>query len=481
LELAAGVAAHKKADKSLVVNAAFLRGAAFFNAKQYDKAITHLSDFVKEFPKDGQAPEAQYLVGLSYHQKKVYGSAVEEWTKLVNAYPEHTLAKEAYLQIGDVYFKAGKFDEAAKFFSKFHNRWPGDPQYAQIALWQEVQAYFNGKNDDAAIKAYPEYMEKYPAADNLPDANKQLEMVYYRRGAHGDPVKLEEFLGRYPQSPFAPAARYKLGELAVDQQQWGLAAKHMELFARDYPKDALVPEALLNAGQAFEKQKDDARAATQYKSLMKDFSEKPAAVDAAFRLGMIHFGKENYKEALDAFEYAEKKKLSDEARANLLYNMALCRENLGMLEAAADTYGRFAAYSKEQERVREALLAAGYLLRKAEKYQPAANYLARYVKDPGSPEGALQAVNLMAECWLGLKNTPKALESYERLVSMDPASHDLRLTGLAQLAYQYEQLKEFPKALNIYEKIAVSGGRGEWVQAARQRVDALTQAMNQVP
>jgi TolA-binding protein len=481
LAAAAAVIADKKADPALVVTAEFLRGAAFFNAKQFDKAIGHLTDFVKAHPKNAQAPEAQYLAGLAYHQKRVYGSAVEEWAKLVNGYPESVLAKEAYLQIGDVYFKAGKYEESAAFFKKFHDRWPGDAKYGEIALWQEIQSYFNGKADETAIKVYPVYLEKYPQSDNAADAVKQLEMVYYRRGEAGDPAKLEEFLRRYPESPFAPAARYRLGSMSIEQEKWTLAAQHMTQFVRDYPKDALVPEALLAAGRAYEKLEDGDKAADQYKVLMTNHADKPAAIDAAFRLGMVYFTREKYKEALDAFQYAEKRKLSAEAKANLLYNMALCRENLGMPVEAAATYGEFARIAKDQERVREALLTAGYLLRKVEDYKGATGYLEKYLRDPGSPEGGLQAVNLLAECWLGLKMEPKAMETYERLVAMDPSGHDLRLTGLAQLAYHYEQAKDFSKALRIYEKMAISGGKAEWVQAAKQRVDALTEAMNQVP
>ena len=60
-------------NKALAVNARFVHAASFFNARMYDKAIVHLSEFVKANPKDDMAPQAQYLIGLSYHQKKVFG------------------------------------------------------------------------------------------------------------------------------------------------------------------------------------------------------------------------------------------------------------------------------------------------------------------------------------------------------------------------------------------------------------------------
>jgi TolA-binding protein len=471
----------KKADPELVVHGRYLRATTFFNLKDYDKAVIHLSDFLKAHPKHALAPEARYLVGMAYHQKRVFGSAVEEWSKLIDEFPDHPLSKEAYLQIGDVYFKAGKYAEAAAFFKKFHLRWPGDAKYAQIAHWQEVQAYFNGKDDESAIKAYPAYMEKYPAADNLADAKKQLEMVYYRRGIDGDPAKLEEFLALYPQSPFAPSARYKLVDLSREQEKWTLVAKHAELFVRDYPKDNLVPHIVLTLGRALEKTGDLDKAVDQYRILMKNFDKSPEAVDGAFQLAMIHFNREQYQEAVGAFQYALAKKLPQDARANLYFNMAICYENLGKLPEAAAAYGDFAKYAKEQERVREALLSAGLLLRRAEDYNGAIPYLNRYLKDPGSPEGALQAVNLLAECHMGLKAVPKAMQTYERLVAMDPADHDLRLAGLAQLAYHYEQTQQFQKALRVYEKIAVSGGKADWTKAAAQRVEYLTQTLNQMP
>lgn len=482
VETVGALESRRGVDAELLVHGRYLRATTFFNQRDYDKAIVHLSDFMKLYPKHLLAPEARYLIGMSYHQKRVYGSAVEEWTKLINDHPDHVLAKEAYLQIGDVYFKAGKFDEAAAFFKKFHTRWPGDAKYGQIAFWQEVQSYFNGKNDEAAIKAYPTFMEKYPAADNIADAKKQLEMVYYRRGIDtGEPAKIEEFLSLYAQSPFAPSARYKLVDMSMEQDKWSLVAKHAELFVRDYPKDNLIPQVTLILGQALEKTEQSDKAADQYRGLMKNFSAKPEAVEAAFRLAMIHFTREQYQEAVNAFQYAAAKKVADDVRGNLYYNMAICFENLGKPEEAAEAYGSFAKIAKDQDRVREALLSAGTLLRKAEKYDKAIPYLNKYLKDPGSPEGALQAVNLLAECYAGLKQTPRAMQTYERLVAMDPAGHDMRLAGLAQLAYHYEQTQEFQKALRVYEKIAVSGGKGEWTQAAAQRVEYLTQSLNQMP
>jgi len=469
-----------KIDKELVINARFLTAVTYFNAKLYDKALPRFADFIKNYPKDPFAPQARYLMGLSYHQKKVYGSAIDEWVKCVNDYPTHPLAQDAYLHIGDLYFRGEKYQDAAKFFSQFHQRWPNS-KYSQDATWLEMQCYFNGKLDEQAIKLYPIYIEKFAGAENIPDAERQLEIIYYRRGSHGDPAKLEEFLNRYPKSPYAPSARYKLGDMAMEQKLWDRAVEEMGLFVRDYPKDPLVIEAQYAMGRAYESLKQKQKAIVQYKSIIDQFPTKPGAVDAAFRLGMLFFNDHNYKQAIQAFQFAAGKKLNDDLKASVYYNLALSYENLGDVDQATAAYGEFAKVTKRKDQANEARLTAGLLLKKAERYDKAIPYFEELVKSSGDKEIELQSVNFLGECYNATGNQAKAIRTYEKLVGMGPAESDIRLAGLAQLAYLYEQKKMFNEAIQIYEKIAVSGGKKEWTKAAKERVQALTQLQNAKP
>lgn len=464
-----------KIEKPLQIGAKFLYAVTFFNSKQYDKAITRLADFVKNNSKDSLAPEAQYLIGLSYHQKKVFGSAIEEWVKLINQYPDNELSQEAYIHIGDLYFRGGKFEDSAKFFGQFREKWP-QSKYEQDTMWLEMQSYFNGKMDEKAVKLYPIYLEKFPNADNIADANRQLEIVYYRRGAHGDPAKLEEFLGKYPKSPYAPSARYKLGDMAMEQKIWPKAAEEMEQFLRDYPKDPQFVDAQYALGLAYENMGQKQKAMVQYKNLIDQFPSKPGAVDASFRLGMLFFKGQNYKEAIQAFEFAAKQKLNDDLKASVYYNLALSYENLGDVDRATAAYAQFAKITKRPDQAAEARLTAGLLLKKAEKYDKAIPYFTELIKTAGDKETEIQAVNFLAECYNATGGKDKAIVTYSKLIAMEPANNDARLAGLAQLAYLYEQKKSYAQAVKVYEKIAVSEGKKEWVKAAKERIQTLSQA-----
>lgn len=469
-----------KIAKPLAVNAAFLVAATYFNAKNYDQALVLLADFLKANPTDGLAPRARYMMGLSYHQKKVYGSAIDEWNKLIQEHPSHPLSQDAYLQTADLYFKSNDYDKAADTFAKFRDKWPSSP-YTEMALWQELQSYFNGKADEKAIRVYPLYINRQPVPDNVANGQNQLEMIYYRRGSHGDPDKLQEFLSKYPKSPFAPSARYKLGDMAIEQKQWTRAASEMEQFVRDHPKDTLFKDALYGLGIAYENLGETEKAIVQYRQLMTQFADKPGAIDGAFRLGSLHFKKERYKEASDAFEFASKKKMPEDLRANVWNNLALCYENTGRLLDAAVAYGNVAKYTKEKAAVRDALLSAGLLMKKAEQPAKAVSYFDLLLKDAGDSKMELQVINLLAESYRGMGRAADAIRTYEKLISVEPPSEDLRLAGLAQLAYLYEQKKDIEKAIRIYEKIAVSEGKQEWVKAAQDRITQLAAVTNALP
>ncbi|OGR84314.1 MAG: hypothetical protein A2901_03140 [Elusimicrobia bacterium RIFCSPLOWO2_01_FULL_54_10] len=479
-EKAETLAEHKLADAEIRTHAKFLAAVSYFNQKDFDKALARLADFAAKNPAHARAPQAKFLIGLSFHQKGVFGSAIEEWTACIKKYPDHPLALEAHLHIGSLYFKAGKFSEAAKSFRNFRERWPNS-KYTETAFWQELQSYFNGKDDETAIKIYPGFIEKFPGSENALDANKQLEMIYYRRGAHGDPDKIAQFLSKFPQSPFAPSARYKLGDMAMEQKKWNLAASEMEQFIRDYPNDPLVPEAEYALGQAYENAGLAEKAVIQYRNMIKNFSSRPGAVSAAFRLGSLFFAREKYQEALESFQFAVDRKLSPELKANLLFNIAVCYENLGQTENAGRAYARFAKAAKDPEQAREAWMSAGLFLKKAKKNKEAAECFGELLKNAGTKEKEMVAVNLMAECYQAAGKKSAAADAYEKLISMEPVANDARLSGLAQLAFIYETNKKIAQALAIYEKISVSGGKAEWVNAAKKRIEFLSSSLNPLP
>ncbi|MBV9079851.1 MAG: tetratricopeptide repeat protein [Elusimicrobia bacterium] len=469
-----------KLDKDVRASASFLRASTFFNAKAYDSALVAFAEFIHQYPGDSREPRARYLTGLSYFQKNVFGSAVDEWDALIQKFPADALSQDAHLQIGDLYFRSGDFAKAAASFKTFRTKWPQSP-LAAAAMWQELQAYFNAKDDETAIKVYPEYLKAYPEADNAGDARKQEELVYYRRGANGDPQKLDEFLNRYPKSPFAPAARYKLGDMAIEQKAWNRAISEMEQFVRDFSDDKMLVDALYGLGVAYEATNQPDKATVQYRHIMEVFASKPGAIDAAFRLGSLHFKAERYKEALEAFQYAASKKLSTDLQANVQYNIALCAEKLSQYPEAADAYVKFARITKDASAKRDALLSAGVLYKKAEQPAKAVDQFETLMKDPGSPEMEIQATTLLAETERSRGQEATAIKVYERLISAEPASSDARLAGLAQLAYLYEQKKDLKRAVQVYEKMAVSDGKPEWVNAARQRMDVLAKNITPAP
>jgi tetratricopeptide (TPR) repeat protein len=269
--------------------------------------------------------------------------------------------------------------------------------------------------------------------------------------------------------------------MALDQKAWNRAVVEMEQFLRDYPSDKLFVDALYGLGLAYENLNQPEKAVAQYKQIMEQFATKQNSVDAAFRLGSLYFKQERYREAIGAFEFALTRKVTPELKASLLYNLALSYENTGEPVSAAKTYEQFALATKDSAQARDARMAAGLLLKKVELHADAARMFAMVAKSAGSPEVEMQSLSLLGDCYKAAGKDREAIAAYEKLVTFEPPSNDVRLAGLAQLAYIYEQKKELNKAIGIYEKIAISEGRADWTNAAKARIDVLAKMINQLP
>lgn len=470
------ILALKNANEDLKTSAQFLLGSTYFNAKDYNRAIKYYGDFAKKNPNHELVPYAIYGVGLAYYQQKIYGSAIDEWNKLIEKYPNHEVTQDSVMHVGDLYLRGGKYLQAAEIFKVFLHRWP-ESETARQAHWLLAQSYYNAKDDDKAINAYRFFIKTFPKDPDVDNAEKQIELSYYRRGESGSPEKLEEFIMRYPKSPFAPQARFKLATMAMDQKAYGRAVQEWGLLIRNYPDSTFIAEAYYQLGQAYEELKDSDQALIQYRAVLKEYSNKPNALDAAFRMGTLHFKKENYKEAAEAFEFVLARKAQEDVKANACFNLAVSYENLGKIDQAAKYYVQFAGLSKDGKKNWESLINAAALYRKMGNHAESIKIYSKLFKSTKDKPTRLRLTNAIAECYKDSGNPAKAMSVYQKLIGMEPVHHDFRLAGLAQLAFLYEQKKDWDGAIKVYEKIVISGGRQDWVKSAKDRIQILNRQL----
>ncbi len=83
--------------------------------------------------------------------------------------------------------------------------------------------------------------ELYQKGLDLASASKYLEAA----------AAFQAFLGKYPQSTFAPAARFWVAECFYSTRDYQRSIKEFQAYVDKYPRDEKVPEAVFKQGNAF--------------------------------------------------------------------------------------------------------------------------------------------------------------------------------------------------------------------------------------
>ncbi|MBM7852521.1 tol-pal system protein YbgF [Methylopila capsulata] len=90
----------------------FDMGVGFIQRRDYELADSTFRDFLRAYPKDPRAAEAQYWLGESLYQRKKYTDAADSFYKIYVDAPQSAKAPESMMKLGMALNGMGKKDEA---------------------------------------------------------------------------------------------------------------------------------------------------------------------------------------------------------------------------------------------------------------------------------------------------------------------------------------------------------------------------------
>lgn len=95
-------------------------------ARKSEEAILHFRSFLRRFPNNKLAANAQYWLGESYYDLKEYPAALEEFGKVLTRYPNSRKAPDAYYKRALTYLRIKNPSLAALEFEKLIEEFPKD-------------------------------------------------------------------------------------------------------------------------------------------------------------------------------------------------------------------------------------------------------------------------------------------------------------------------------------------------------------------
>lgn len=106
--------------------------------------------------------------------------AADDYTQFLRYYPDDPNAAEAQFQLGRIHSAQTKYDQAVMDFDAVLAQYP-DSKYAPAASFEKGMALKTSGNRDAAMTEFRALIKKYPSSPQARDAQEQLRALNPRR------------------------------------------------------------------------------------------------------------------------------------------------------------------------------------------------------------------------------------------------------------------------------------------------------------
>ncbi|MBD5641748.1 MAG: tol-pal system protein YbgF [Desulfovibrio sp.] len=108
--------------------ALFDSGVNAYKARDYTAATKSFRDFLKNYPKNAQAAQAQFYLGECNFQRNKFADAALDYNEVLTKYPKSSSAPEAMLKQGVAFSKMGQPAAAKKRMQEVISKYPNSQQ-----------------------------------------------------------------------------------------------------------------------------------------------------------------------------------------------------------------------------------------------------------------------------------------------------------------------------------------------------------------
>lgn len=386
-----------------------LIGHAYFEKKNYQKALPYLQDYNSKAEKVRR--EDLYEISYTYYETNQLPKAIAGFKELGGK--EDSLAQNSMYLLGDSYLKMGQKVNARSAFL-FCASNSSNAAQKEISLFNYAKLSFDLGYQDIASSELQSFMHAYPDSKYLPEAKELLVNVLANTNNYKDAIVLYESLPGKSESVkrVYPKILYGRAVEFINEQQLDKADALLDDVIKAPYNTAQLPYANFWKGEiAYRTNKVDQAIAFLTSYLQNPVSGGEVNVtNAKYDLGHANLQKENYRQALAYFEQITKK----------IDRSSTAVEQDAYLRSA-DAYFMNRNYKQAQQMyeviINNNLPSADYALYQKAIITGAANRTADKIKQLQSLEQAYPASSLIADANLEIANTYLAEENYRAAIT----------------------------------------------------------------
>jgi len=171
--------ARKFPTSNLVGDANMEIANAYLADERFREAIAPLNNVLKLSSNNSLKPQAQLKLGIANYNLNNNREALAQYKNLVQTYPNSPEAAEALENIKGIYVEDGKPDEYANYMRQMGR--PLDVSTEDSLSWSAALTQYESGNTNAALSAFNNYVQRFPAGVYSLDANFYRGEIYYEK------------------------------------------------------------------------------------------------------------------------------------------------------------------------------------------------------------------------------------------------------------------------------------------------------------
>ncbi|MEA3366577.1 MAG: tetratricopeptide repeat protein, partial [Planctomycetota bacterium] len=412
-----------------------LSGLADLEAKRgkRDEAVAAYGRLAEKYPKSDLAPRALYRKATLLAKAKQPAEARAAYEQVAKQYPDHALASDALLGLGLALEAQKAFEEAAGVFRRLLAG-AKDPKTREQATYELAWSLQQAGKQAEAAQAYRQLADGFPDSPLAADAHFHLAEAPYRQKDYAKAVPLYEKALAAGDERLQDKVLYRLGWCRWAQKKYPEAAALFDRLVKECPKSGLVPEALLQAGEAYAKAGKPSEAIQRLQALTNaKYKTFEHAAEARFRLGECQAILGRHDQALGTFTELEKAFPEYKRMAKVQFQLGKALYDLKRHDQA-------------RKRFRQALAAT-------------------------DTETAAKSQFYIGETYLAENNPREALKAYLRVVALWAGYTEWAAAAQFEIGKCYTALGKTQDARAAYQTVAEKYKDTKWAEPARAQLN----------
>ncbi|AUD02973.1 tetratricopeptide repeat protein [Spirosoma pollinicola] len=286
-------------DRSQVQDATIRLADSYFVTKQYENALRSYDLAIAQNAPDKDYASYQKALILSYVGRDAEAKA--QFEQVQRQYPNSRFVDESLFQKANVDFEKGSYQVAIQGFTRLIQDKPNSA-LIPAALLKRAIAYGNVQQYDPAVADYKRILDNYGNSDQ---AQSALLGIQNTLNDAGRPEEFSQVLGQYkkgnPGSTDVERVQFENARDIYSSGKYQQAIQSLLAFMQEYPASPSTNEARYFLAESY-RQTDDAANALRYYNLIVADNKSDYLVRAATRAADLEIKQKNYARAIRNYQ-----------------------------------------------------------------------------------------------------------------------------------------------------------------------------------